>query len=448
MDASHQTFVISLLEGNALAIPPLNWTAFEKFRSRTDTNNVNLIWRGKIRATYLIGRAMDRNEAMSDLSLRELCLDHIPSRRVLDHAVPGGDGDTFLHALGDNTAGITDELTLTFFSHLLNNISERNQEFNRTCSTAETAPCASDKPVPEIQQTELNLDISESSKLKHKRATSIEVDVDLRTSKRSKTSAISKVLSTNSTSKKVSGIIHLPKKSVSNPSVNIRAKPSIPPSYASQTASTVSAGPLPSSSLCRVPVCGTSTASRPTARPQNRTNRSVSAVHRQAVYIQVDDSRPASHNHSSRTSAPSAFPSSESWVEDDLALSLKTHSSPFKTAISEAGPLDFDIINDNNPAESSKFGFHSETSSDTIEVVSTRPPASSTSFPASSLSSALGSVAHALINDVPSVLPGSERIKPNLLDDTTVLLLSAAHKAIGALLVAHQAAVAQGEGVV
>ncbi|KAJ3864199.1 hypothetical protein EV359DRAFT_64206 [Lentinula novae-zelandiae] len=439
MDASHQTFVISLLEGNALAIPPLNWTTFEKFRSRTDTNNVNLIWRGKIRATHLIGRAMDRNQAISDLSLRELCFDHIPSRRVLDHAVPGGDGDTFLHALGDNTAGITDELALTFFSHLLNNISQRNEEFNRTCSTAKTAPSA-DKPVPEIQQTELNLDISESSK--HKRSTtSIEVDVDLRDSKRTKTSAISKLLSTNRTSKKVpeEASIRVSKNSVSNPLVNTRANPSIPRS------STVSAGPLPSSSLRRVPVCDTSAASRRTARPQNSTNRSVSVVHRQAVYI--DDSKPASLKHSSRASAPSAFPSSESWVEDDLAHSLKTHSSSFKTTTSEAGSLTSNNINDNDPTGSSTSGFHAETSPDTAQVISSRLPASSTSLPVSSLHSALGSVAHALVNNVilPSVLPDSESIKPKLLDDTTVQLLSAAHKAIGALLAAHQAAVARGE---
>ncbi|KAJ3882631.1 hypothetical protein F5051DRAFT_465542, partial [Lentinula edodes] len=437
MDASHQTFVISLLEGNALAIPPLNWTTFEKFLSRTDTNNVNFIWRGKIRATHLIGQAMDRNQAISDLSLRELCFDHIPSRRVLDHAVPGGDGDTFLHALGDNTAGITDELALTFFSHLLNNISERNEEFNRICSTTEAGLSASDKPISEIRQTELNMDISS----KHKRsATSIEADVDLRDLKRTKTSAISKLLSTNRTSKKIpeEASIRVSKKSVSNPLVNTRANPSIPRS------STVSAGSLPSSSLRRVPVCGTSAASRPTARAQNSTNRSVSVVHRQAVYI--DDGKPDSHKHS-RASAPSAFPSSESWVEDDLAHSLKTHSSSFKTTISQAGSLTSDNINDDDPTGSSTSGFHAETSSDTAEVISSRLPASSASLPVSSLSSALGSVAHALVNNVilPSVPPDSESIKPKLLDDTTVQLLSAAHKAIGALLAAHQAAVARGE---
>ncbi|KAH7872785.1 uncharacterized protein C8R40DRAFT_418901 [Lentinula edodes] len=280
---------------------------------------------------------------------------------------------------------------------------------------------------------------------KHKRsATSIEADVDLRDSKRTKTSAISKLLSTNRTSKKVpeEASIRVSKNSVSNPLVNTRANPLIPRS------STVSAGSLPSSSLRRVPVCGTSDASRPTARAQNSTNRSVSVVHRQAVYI--DDSKPASHKHSSRTSAPSAFPSSESWVEDDLAHSLKTHSSSSKTTTSETGPLNSNIINDNNPTGSSTFGFRAETSSDTAEVVSTRPPASSTSLPVSSLSSALGSVAHALVNNVilPSVLPDSESIKPKLLDDTTVQLLSAAHKAIGALLAAHQAAVAREEGVV
>ncbi|KAF8828536.1 hypothetical protein HHX47_DHR3000315 [Lentinula edodes] len=317
---------------------------------------------------------------------------------------------------------------------------------------------ASDKPISEIQRTELNMDISvrlifdctahtpiSSWQSKHKRsATSIEADVDLRDSKRTKTSAISKLLSTNRTSKKVpeEASIRVSKNSVSNPLVNTRANPLIPRS------STVSAGSLPSSSLRRVPVCGTSDASRPTARAQNSTNRSVSVVHRQAVYI--DDSKPASHKHSSRASAPSAFPSSESWVEDDLAHSLKTHSSSSKTTTSETGPLNSNIINDNNPTGSSTFGFRAETSSDTAEVVSTRPPASSTSLPVSSLSSALGSVAHALVNNVilPSVLPDSESIKPKLLDDTTVQLLSAAHKAIGALLAAHQAAVARGEGVV
>ncbi|KAJ4488883.1 hypothetical protein C8J55DRAFT_593950 [Lentinula edodes] len=442
MDASHQTFVISLLEGNALAIPPLNWTIFEKFRSRTDTNNVNFIWRGKIRATHLIGQAMDRNQAISDLSLREVGMSELLDivqpfypPRVLDHAVPGGDGDTFLHALGDDTAGITDEFVLTFFSHLLNNISERSEEFNRVRSTTEAGLSASDKPISKVQRTELNMDIS------HKRsATSIEADVNLRDSKRTKTSAISKLLSTNRTSKKVpeEASIRVSKKSVSNPLVNTRANPSIPRS------STVSAGPLPSSSLRRVPVSGTSAASRPTARAQNSTNRSVSVVHRQAVYI--DDGKLDSHKHSSRASAPSAFPSSESWVQDDLAQ-LKTHSSSFKTTISQAGSLTSNIINDNDPTGSSTSGFHAETSSDTAQVITSRLPASSTSLPVSSLHSALGSVEHALVNNVilPSVLPDSESIKPKLLDDTTVQLLSAVHKAIGALLAAHQAAVARGE---
>ncbi|KAJ3884135.1 hypothetical protein GG344DRAFT_71566, partial [Lentinula edodes] len=49
---------------------------------------------------------------------------------------------------------------------------------------------------------------------------------------------------------------------------------------------------------------------------------SVSVVHRQAVYI--DDSKPDSHKHSSRASAPSAFTLSGSWVEDDLAHLLET----------------------------------------------------------------------------------------------------------------------------
>ncbi|KAJ3882632.1 hypothetical protein F5051DRAFT_435894 [Lentinula edodes] len=432
------TFLISLLEGNVLAIPPLNWTTFEKFRSRTDTNNVNFIWRGKIRATHLIGQAMDRNQAISDLSLRELCFDHIPSRRVLDHAVPGGDGDTFLHALGDDTAGITDEFVLTFFSHLLNNISERSEEFNRVCSTTEAGLSVSDMPISKVQRTELNMDISS----KHKRsATSIEAEVNLRDSKRTKTSAISKLLNTNRTSKKVpeEASIRVSKNSVSNPLVNTRANPLIPRS------STVSAGPLPSSSLRRVPVCGTSAASRPTARAQNSTNRSVSVVHRQAVYI--DDSKPDSHKHSSRASAPSAFPSSESWVEDDLAHSLKPHSSSFKTTISEAGSLTSNNINDNDPTGSSTSGFHVETSPDTAEVISSRLPASSASLPVSSFHSALGSVTHALVKNVilPSVLSDSESIKPKLLDDTTVQLLSAAHKTIGALLAAHQAAVARGK---
>ncbi|KAJ3916305.1 hypothetical protein F5877DRAFT_69147 [Lentinula edodes] len=390
---------------------------------------------------------MDRNQAISDLSLREVGMSELLDivqpfypPQALDHAVPGGDGDTFLHALGDDTAGITDEFVLTFFSHLLNNISERSAEFNRVCSTTEAGLSVSDKPISKVQRTELNMDISS----KHKRsATSIEADVNLRDSKRTKTSAISKLLSTNRTSKKIpeEASTRVSKNSVSNPLVNTRANASIPRS------STVSAGSLPSSSLRRVPVCGTSDASRPTARAQNSTNRSVSVVHRQAVYI--DDSKPASHKHSSRASAPSAFPSSESWVEDDLAHSLKTHSSSFKTTTSETGPLNSNIINNNNPTGSSTFGFRAETSSDTAEVVSTRPPASSTSLPVSSLSSALGSVAHALVNNVilPSVLPDSESIKPKLLDDTTVQLLSAAHKAIGALLAAHQAAVARGEGV-
>ncbi|KAJ3886539.1 hypothetical protein GG344DRAFT_81626 [Lentinula edodes] len=381
---------------------------------------------------------MERNQPTSDLVLRELCFDHIPSRQVLDIVVPGGNGDTFLHALGEETTEIADEHALMLFSHLLNNVSKRSEEFNRMCSTAETGLSASDKPISKVQRTELNKDISS----KHKRsATSIETDVDLRDSKRTKTSAISKLLSTNRTSKKVpeEASIRVSKKSVSNPLVNTRANLSIPRS------STVSAGPLPSSSLRRVPVCGTSAASRPTARAQNSTNRSVSVVHRQAVYI--DDGKPDSHKHSSRASAPSAFPSSESWVEDDLAHSLKTHSSSFKTTISEAGSLTSNILNDDDPTGSSTSGFHAETSPDTAEVISSRLPASSASLPMSSLSSALGSVTHALVNNVilPSVLSDSESIKPKLLDDTTVQLLSAAHKAIGALLAAHQAAVARGE---
>ncbi|KAJ4488882.1 hypothetical protein C8J55DRAFT_506454 [Lentinula edodes] len=371
---------------------------------------------------------MERNQPTSNLVLRELCFDHIPSRQVLDIVVPGGNGDTFLHALGEETAGIADEHALTLFSHLLNNVS-KSEEFNHLS--------ASDKPISKIQQTELNKDISS----KHKRsATSIEADVNLRDSKRTKTSAISKLLSTNRTSKKVpeEASICVSKKSVSNPLVNTRANPSIPRS------STVSAGSLPSSSLRRVPVCGTSAASRPTERAQNSTNRSVSVVHRQAVYI--DDGKPDSPKHS-RASAPSAFPLSESWVEDDLAHSLKTHSSSFKTTISEIGSLTSNNINDDDPTGSSTSGFLVETSPDIAEVISSRLPASSTSLPVSSLSSALGSVAHALVNNVilPSVLPDSESIKPKLLDDTTVQLLSAAHKAIGALLAAHQAAVARGE---
>ncbi|KAJ4494455.1 hypothetical protein C8R41DRAFT_919129 [Lentinula lateritia] len=434
---SHQSFLISILQENALAIPSTDWTAFEKFRARTDSSNANSVWRGKIRATQLIERAMERNQPTSDLVLRELCFDLIPSRQVLDIVVPGGNGDTFLHALGEETAEIADEHALTLFSHLLNNVSKRSEEFNRMCSTAETGLSASDKPISKVQRTELNMDISS----KHKRsATSIEVDVDLRDSKRTKTSAISKLLSTNRTSKKVpeEASIRVSKNTVSNPLVNTRANPSIPPS------STVSAGSLPSSSLRRVPVCGTSAASRPTARAQNSTNRSVSVVHRQAVYI--DDGKPDSHKHS-RASAPSAFPSSESWVEDDLAHSLKTHSSSFKTTTSEAGSLTSNNINDNDPTGSSTSDFLAETSPDTAQVISSRLPASSTSLPVSSLSSALGSVAHALVNNVilPSVLPDSESIKPKLLDETTVQLLSAAHKAIGALLAAHQAAVARGE---
>ncbi|KAJ3870564.1 hypothetical protein F5051DRAFT_447493 [Lentinula edodes] len=103
------------------------------------------------------------------------------------------------------------------------------------------------------------------------------------------------------------------------------------------TASTISAGHLPSSLLRHVPVCGTSAASCSTAWTQNDTNQSVSVVHRQAVYI--DDSKPDSHKHSSRASAPSAFTLSESWVEDDLAHLLET----------------LYIINDNDPTGPSCF---------------------------------------------------------------------------------------------
>ncbi|KAJ4490927.1 hypothetical protein J3R30DRAFT_3679153 [Lentinula aciculospora] len=403
MDASRQASIITLFQQNALSMSPLDWSAFNKFRTRSDTSNTNSkMMEQKIRAVVLIGRALNRNKCVFDTALREV---------LLDNAVPERNGDTFLNALGDKTVGITDDHTLVFFSHLLKNIPEESNEFNQIqlVSTAETDTSTIPKSA---NPKRLSIDTEES---------------DLRETKRSKSFGITR-------GKELWKRKHPP----SNEEAHIK---SYDPSIQARRPigqSSVASAPLPSS-LRRVPVRGTSAAvPRPIARPvtQSNTSRAVSGVHRQAVYLDHATNIPGS-----RTSAPSAFPSSDSWVEDDLDHLLETRSEPFESSGLETPSPNLGISdNDIRPASSTSSN-HAEPGSDVSETLPapTRTSAFSTSLPSSLLRAT-----HALLNTAipPSVLLCPTIIKPTLLDDTTVQLLSVAYSAIGALLAAHEAAAA------
>ncbi|KAJ3983203.1 hypothetical protein F5890DRAFT_235476 [Lentinula detonsa] len=425
MVAPYRAVMISHFRANAESMPPLDWSAFHIFRARNAKNTTQAVssLKGKIRVTRSVRRAMYMKE-LPDEAFIQTCLDCVTLSEVLDLAVPGANGEAFLSAVGDEGGVITDGMLDAFFAHILKDalLSYRKFVATRDLSESMTANPGNDIE-NRIESLSVLQDVGSSLNLapKHKRCSTDEHDS--RNLKRTK--AFSTVTSDSGgvrkaepevrTVRNTSNLFKRTFSTVSAPRTKVLSRPS-----------TISA-PLPSS-LRRVPVSAGSTVSRLGARSQSSSiSGSVSAVHRQAVY--TDNSEPDVPKPSSKASTSSSVPPSESWVEDDLALLLMT---PYNTG-SEAPPS---ADTDDDATMTSASGV----------LAGTGLSAAVPSMSESSSPPVLGNVAHALINNLvlPSaILPSSSHIEPTLLDDTTVQLLSVARSAIDAILVAHQAAVAQ-----